>query len=208
MNRYEIVLANGYGRELHRETVGASELRLALLVSSALLERHPEAVSASVELLGELGEPDRRWQQDEHSGRWYVTDQHGVRLHGPYLEPSGDPERATMPLPAQLAATNNDGVYGGDAHPAEPVTCRCESSVCPCGGRCTSTDVRPAPVQWLQGEPMCERCIQQYLAAGYGVEEAEPCWQIADDGDAYQPLTPAELNEASIGLGEIDGSES
>ena len=64
MNRYEIILANGYGRELHRETVEASELRLALLISSALLEGHPEAVSASVELLGELGQP----------GRWYVVD--------------------------------------------------------------------------------------------------------------------------------------
>lgn len=59
------------------------------------------------------------------------------------------------------------------AQQPEPVTCRCESSVCPCGGRCTSTEVRPAPVQYLLGEPMCERCIGQYLEAGYGVEGAE-----------------------------------
>jgi hypothetical protein len=58
-NRYEIVLADGYGSELDRLVVQATNLRLALLVSEAALRRRraghgQEAVSASVELLGRL----------------------------------------------------------------------------------------------------------------------------------------------------------
>lgn len=58
-----------------------------------------------------------------------------------------------------------------------PDTCCCESSLCHHGEhRCGSTDVRPAPVMYLQGSPMCERCIQHYLDSGYGID-------VNDDGE-------------------------
>jgi hypothetical protein len=69
MARYEITLADGYGRELDKLVVTAQNLRLALLVSEATLRGRstgdsPRAVSASVELLGtyaaELPEPSER----------------------------------------------------------------------------------------------------------------------------------------------------
>lgn len=86
-NRYEITLADGYGRELDRLVVQAHNLRLALLVSEAVLRGRraghgQDAVSASVELLGAY--------MDELPPASRVEGFGGVPLGA--LEPSPEPE--------------------------------------------------------------------------------------------------------------------
>ena len=56
--------------------------------------------------------------------------------------------------------------------------CQCESSLCTHPGaqddkNCPSTDTRPAPVMYLGGSPMCDPCIDHYIAAGYGLPKGE-----------------------------------
>jgi hypothetical protein len=62
-NTYEVVLEDGYGRELDKLTVQATNLRLALLVSEAALRRRDAghgqtAVAATVELVGSYDDPE------------------------------------------------------------------------------------------------------------------------------------------------------
>ncbi len=52
--------------------------------------------------------------------------------------------------------------------------CMCESSLCHHhlgDANCDSFDTQPAPVMYLQGEPMCKTCIKNYIDGGYGIEE-------------------------------------
>ncbi len=49
--------------------------------------------------------------------------------------------------------------------------CQCENSNCDHGDdQCSRPATRPAPVMWLENEPMCEECIAAYIAGGYGIE--------------------------------------
>jgi hypothetical protein len=51
---------------------------------------------------------------------------------------------------------------------AEP--CRCENSTDGHGfDPCLRPATRPAPIMYLEGEPMCEECIAAYIADGYGI---------------------------------------
>jgi hypothetical protein len=85
-NRYEITLADGYGRELDRLVVQARNLRLALLVSEAVLRGRraghgQDAVSASVELLGVYGEDyesEEVWDGDGLLGRFEESPEPGL----------------------------------------------------------------------------------------------------------------------------------
>lgn len=50
--------------------------------------------------------------------------------------------------------------------------CQCENSHCDHGEHaCQREGAILAPVQYLYGSPMCQFCIDAYVAAGYGVDQ-------------------------------------
>ncbi len=85
--------------------------------------------------------------------------------------------------------------------------CRCENSTDGHGdASCPRPAVRPAPVQYLRGEMMCDPCIDAYVAAGYGLADRcacdRTCISCAERPPEYDVPTVGPLCGPCVGNGQ------
>lgn len=207
MNRYEITLADGYGREVERLIVKANNLRLALgAAEQALTVRDSghgqHVVSASVDLLGSLVGPD----VDELPGGSVTCSWCGAVIGWEGERPTDCLRCGRDLVEAEALRTMHDAAIaqvaedlrGLDLDAAERLAAAEDGSCGPMEAFSCEVD-ESAGLREITTRPDVARA--ERLAAEL---RREVEWQAARDEGRWPP---SNLDETLHGLGDFDGGE-